>query len=71
MLPVSDCYLWRFQGGHEVTLDSRALRSPAGRPLVVPTRQLALAIASEWEQQACVDALVRRGWPDDAQKGMA
>lgn len=33
-------------------LDSRALKSPAGKPLVLPSRLLALAVAAEWEQQA-------------------
>ena len=61
----------RYQGGHEVTLDSRALRSPAGRPLVVPTRQLALAIASEWEQQVCAMVFIHLDWPTEAHRGTA
>lgn len=40
------------QGGYQVTLDSRTLKSPAGKPLVLPSRLLALAVAAEWEQQA-------------------
>ena len=37
--------------GYEITLDSYALKSPAKRPFVVPTRQLALGIAEEWRRQ--------------------
>jgi chaperone required for assembly of F1-ATPase len=32
-------------------LDQRALKSPAGLPLVLPSRLMALAVAAEWEQQ--------------------
>jgi len=32
-------------------LDTRVLKTPAKRPLVVPTKALALAIAGEWESQ--------------------
>lgn len=34
-----------------VTLDGKRLPSPARRPLVLPTKELALAIAAEWEWQ--------------------
>lgn len=37
---------------HTVTLDGRALRTPLGLPLAVPSVPLALAIASEWSAQA-------------------
>ncbi|RMF15623.1 MAG: ATPase [Alphaproteobacteria bacterium] len=36
------------EGGFAVHLDSRPLKTPAGRPLVVPTRPLSEAIAAEW-----------------------
>jgi len=36
---------------HGVTLDGRALKTPAGAPLLVPTRLLASAIALEWDAQ--------------------
>lgn len=39
------------QGGYQVLLDHRMLRTPARHPLVVPSRALALAIAAEWEWQ--------------------
>lgn len=32
-------------------LDAKPIRTPAGLPLVVPTRALAQAIASEWQEQ--------------------
>jgi chaperone required for assembly of F1-ATPase len=38
-------------GGHGVALDGKPLRTPAKAVLVVPTRTLAEAIASEWEAQ--------------------
>jgi chaperone required for assembly of F1-ATPase len=39
------------QGGHAIRLDGRAPRSPAGRPLILPTRPLADLIAAEWRAQ--------------------
>lgn len=38
-------------GGFTVTLDGRAVKTPAKAPLVVPTRPLAEAIAAEWQAQ--------------------
>lgn len=38
-------------GGWSVTLDGRPIRTPAKRPLVVPTEALARAIADEWATQ--------------------
>jgi chaperone required for assembly of F1-ATPase len=38
-------------GGWGVTLDGKALRSPAKRPFVLPTKALAKAIADEWQAQ--------------------
>jgi chaperone required for assembly of F1-ATPase len=37
--------------GHGVLLDERPLRTPAKRPLVVPTAPLAEAVAAEWRAQ--------------------
>ena len=37
--------------GFEITLDGKALKTPAGTPIVVPTRALAEAIAAEWVKQ--------------------
>jgi chaperone required for assembly of F1-ATPase len=37
-------------GGHRVLLDGKPMRTPAKAVLVVPTRALAEAIASEWAQ---------------------
>ena len=39
------------EGGFAVTLDGRTAKTPAGAPLVVPTRALAEAIAAEWAAQ--------------------
>jgi chaperone required for assembly of F1-ATPase len=39
------------EGGWSVTLDGRSIRTPAKRPLVVPTEALARAIADEWAAQ--------------------
>lgn len=38
-------------GGFEVRLDTRPLRTPAKAPLIVPSRALADAIAAEWDAQ--------------------
>lgn len=37
--------------GFAVELDGRGVKTPAKRPLVVPTRAMALAIAAEWDAQ--------------------
>ncbi|MDB6175975.1 ATPase [Paracoccus sp. Z330] len=42
------------EGGHEILLDDRVLRTPGKKGLVLPTRGLADAIASEWQAQADV-----------------
>lgn len=39
------------EGGFVVRLDKRELKSPAGAPLVFPTRALADAVAAEWDAQ--------------------
>ena len=39
------------EGGWEVRLDGRSLRSPAKAPLLMPTEPLARAVAAEWEAQ--------------------
>lgn len=43
-------------GGHQVLLDTRPLRTPAKRPLILPSRAMAEAIAAEWQ---AVDGIVR------------
>ncbi|NQW10071.1 MAG: ATPase [Alphaproteobacteria bacterium] len=47
--------------GFTVALDGRPIRSPGGRPLALPTRSLAEAIAAEWDAQA--DTIDPRGMP--------
>ncbi len=39
-------------GGWEIRLDGKPVRSPAGQPLLLPTAALARAIAEEWAAQA-------------------
>lgn len=39
-------------GGFEVALDDRPLRTPGRLPLILPTTALAQAIAAEWDAQA-------------------
>lgn len=39
------------EGGWQVLLDGKALRSPAKRPFALPTQALADAIAAEWNAQ--------------------
>lgn len=45
-------------GGYSVTLDGRPVRTPAKRPLDMPTRAMAEAVAAEWEaQEETIDPL--------------
>ncbi|PAU96436.1 ATP12 family chaperone protein [Paracoccus salipaludis] len=39
------------EGGYEVRLDGRPVRTPGKLPLVLPTRALAQAVAAEWDAQ--------------------
>ncbi len=39
------------EGGHEILLDERRVKTPARAPLVLPTAALAEAIAEEWNAQ--------------------
>ncbi|WP_426442278.1 ATP12 family chaperone protein [Bradyrhizobium genosp. P] len=39
------------EGGFSITLDGRPIRSPSGKPIVVPMRAIADAIAAEWSAQ--------------------
>lgn len=39
------------EGGWQVTLDERGIRTVGGAPQIVPTRALAEALAAEWEAQ--------------------
>jgi chaperone required for assembly of F1-ATPase len=38
-------------GGFAITLDGKPIRTPSGRTVVIPTRELADAVASEWADQ--------------------
>ncbi|HLG82925.1 MAG TPA: ATP12 family protein [Bradyrhizobium sp.] len=39
-------------GGFTVTLDGRPIRTPSGRVVAIPSREIAEAVAAEWEAQA-------------------
>lgn len=39
-------------GGFAITLDGKPIRSPSGKPIVVPTRAIADTVAAEWNAQA-------------------
>lgn len=39
------------EGGFAVTLDGRGVKTPAGKPLTIPTQALADAVAAEWDGQ--------------------
>jgi chaperone required for assembly of F1-ATPase len=39
------------EGGFSVTLDSKPIKTPAGRPVVMPARAIAEMIADEWNAQ--------------------
>jgi len=43
-------------GAHIVRLDQRTLKTPSGKPLRLPTRALAEAVAAEWDAQGEVIA---------------
>jgi len=36
------------EGGYGIALDGEAIATPEGRPLVLPSRPLAQALAAEW-----------------------
>ncbi|HJQ57080.1 MAG TPA: ATP12 family protein [Vineibacter sp.] len=40
------------EGGFDVRLDGRAIRTPAGKTLALPTETLAAAVADEWRAQS-------------------
>jgi chaperone required for assembly of F1-ATPase len=45
-------------GGFAIVLDDKPVRTPSGRPLVVPDRAIASAISAEWDaQQEFIDPL--------------
>jgi chaperone required for assembly of F1-ATPase len=45
-------------GGFAITLDGRPIRTPSGRQVVAPRKDIAEAIAAEWEaQQEAIDPL--------------
>ncbi|XP_031571861.1 ATP synthase mitochondrial F1 complex assembly factor 2-like isoform X2 [Actinia tenebrosa] len=37
--------------GYQVTLDERKVKTPSRKPLVLPSKQLAMAVAAEWNMQ--------------------
>lgn len=39
------------EGGFAITLDGKPIRTPSGRQVVIPSRELADAVASEWVAQ--------------------
>lgn len=39
------------EGGFAITLDDRPIRTPSGRKVVVPSREIADAVAAEWAAQ--------------------
>lgn len=39
------------EGGFAITLDGKPIRTPSGRQVVIPSRELADAVASEWAVQ--------------------
>lgn len=39
------------EGGFQITVDNKRVKTPAGNPLIVPTKPLAMAVAVEWNSQ--------------------
>lgn len=57
------------EGGWQVALDGRAVKTAGGQPQVVPTEKLAQALAAEWNAQGeeiAPESLVLRGLADYA-----
>lgn len=48
---LNDIATSRLQSGYHILLDNKQLKTPAKKPLILPTKSLALAIAAEWEWQ--------------------
>lgn len=56
-------------GGWQVTLDGRAVKTAGGQPQIVPTERLAAALAAEWNAQGeeiAPEQFVQRGMADYA-----
>jgi len=49
------------EGGFHILLDGRGVKTPAGKPLALPTQKLADAVAAEWRAQG--DAVVPASMP--------
>lgn len=47
----SEAAVHRSEAGFAVHLDARPIRTPAGRPLLLPTAAMAEAVAEEWQAQ--------------------
>jgi chaperone required for assembly of F1-ATPase len=46
------------EGGFSVTLDGKPIRTPSGRVLTIPVREIAASVAAEWQaQQDLIDPL--------------
>lgn len=43
--------LFYFEGGYQITVDNKKVKTPAGNPLVVPSKPLAMAVSVEWNSQ--------------------
>src|SRR5207248_2671487 len=43
--------LLEIDGGFTVTLDGKPIRTPSGRQVVAPVKEIAEAVAAEWEAQ--------------------
>ncbi|XP_068761096.1 ATP synthase mitochondrial F1 complex assembly factor 2-like [Montipora capricornis] len=39
------------EGGYQITVDNKKVKTPAGKALIVPSRPLAMAVAVEWNSQ--------------------
>lgn len=43
--------LYISQGGYQITVDNKKVKTPAGNLLVVPSKPLAMAVSVEWNLQ--------------------
>jgi len=47
----ADAVITQAAGGFSINLDGRPIKTPSGRPVIVPSRDIAQAIAEEWRVQ--------------------
>ena len=44
-------YTYILEGGYQITVDNKRVKTPAGNRLIVPSKPLAIAVSVEWNSQ--------------------